>query len=76
MLIGGGNISVAKAVDKHLPTYSQEQVETLINKMLKDPYSPIEGYGGGARGNIRLVSIESAVEYLKENDGNVPFGYD
>lgn len=76
MLIGGGNISVAKAVDKHLPTYSQEQVETLINEMLKDPYSPIEGYGGGARGNIRLVSIESAVEYLKENDGNVPFGYD
>lgn len=40
------------------------------------PILPIEGYGGRARANIRLVSVERAVEYLKDNDGNVPFGYD
>lgn len=44
--------------------------------MLKDLNSPIEGYGGGARTNIRLTSVERAVEYLKDNGGNVPFGYD
>ncbi len=43
--------------------------------MLKNASSPIEGYGGGGRNNIRLVSVERAVGYLKDNDGNIPFGY-
>lgn len=60
----------------YLPSHEQGRGKTLIDEMLKDPSSPIEGYGGGARSNIRLVSVERAVEYLKDNDGNVPFGYD
>lgn len=75
-ITGGNKTTIDTAINNYLQSHEQGRGKTLINEMLKDPYSPIEGYGGGARGNIRLVSIESAVEYLKENDGNVPFGYD
>ncbi|WP_281062941.1 hypothetical protein [Halorussus pelagicus] len=43
--------------------------------MIRDPDGPIEGYGG-SRDNVRLTSKEDAVEFLKSNDGNVPFGFD
>lgn len=75
-VIGGHKIRVDTAVKNYLPTHQRGRGKTLIDEMLKDPSSPIEGYGGGGRKNIRLVSAEAAVEFLKENDGNVPFGYD
>jgi len=44
--------------------------------MVADPGAPIEAYGGGHRQNVRLTSAEEAVNYLKENGGDVPFGFD
>lgn len=44
--------------------------------MATDPKTPVEAYGGGHRRNVRLTSVEAAVEYLKANDGDVPFGFD
>jgi hypothetical protein len=75
-ITGGNKTSIDTAVDDYLPSHEQGRGKTLIDEMLKDPNSPIEGYGGGARSNIRLTSVEAAVNYLKDNDGNVPFGYD
>lgn len=75
-ITGGNKTSIDTAVDDYLQSHEQGRGKTLIDNMLKDPNAPIEGYGGGARSNIRLTSVEAAVEYLKDNDGNVPFGYD
>lgn len=75
-ITGRNKTSIDTAVNKYLQPHEQGRGKTLINEMLKDPSSPIEGYGGGARENIRLVSVEAAIQYLKDNDGNVPFGYD
>lgn len=75
-ITGGNKIRIDSAVDDYLQSHEQGRGKTLIDEMLKDPNSPIEGYGGGARANIRLMSVEAAVQYLKDNDGNVPFGYD
>lgn len=76
MLIAGNNSGISNVINKYLPSYDLERVEPLIDKMLSDRTTPIEGYGGGGRKNIRLTSVEAAVQYLKDNDGNVPFGYD
>jgi hypothetical protein len=44
--------------------------------MLHRPDSPIEGYGGGGRKNIRLTSMKAGVEFIEDRDGDVPFGVD
>ncbi len=75
-ITGGNKITIDTAVDRYLPSHEQGCGKTLIDEMLADPNSPIEGYGGGGRKNIRLVDVSEAVEYLKANSGNVPFGYD
>jgi hypothetical protein len=76
MLRGSHKTTIGTAVNKYLQSHEQGRGKTLIDDMLKDRAAPIEGYGGGGRQNIRLTSVEAAVEYLKDNDGNVPFGYD
>lgn len=75
-LTGGNVTTIDTAVNKYLPSHEQGRGKTLIDEMLADASSPIEGYGGGGRKNIRLTSVEAAVQYLKDNDGDVPFGYD
>lgn len=75
-ITGSNKITIDSAIDKYLQSHEQGRDKTLIDEMLKDPNSPIEGYGGRARANVRLTSVEAAVQYLKDSDGNVPFGYD
>jgi hypothetical protein len=75
-ITGGNKTTIDTAVNKYLPSHEQGRGKMLIDEMLSDRPSPIEGYGGGGRQNIHLVSVEAAVKYLKDNDGNVPFGYD
>lgn len=43
--------------------------------MIRDPDAPLEGYGG-SRDNVRLASVDDAVAYLRENGGELPFGFD
>lgn len=75
-ITGGNKTTIDTAVTKYLQSHEQGRGKTLIDEMLKNRSSPIEGYGSGDRKNIRLTSVEAAVAYLKDNDGNVPFGYD
>ena len=59
-----------------LPTHEEGRGKDLLEAMLTDPQAPVEGYGGGHRQNVRLTSVEDAVTYLKDNDGEIPFGFD
>ena len=62
-------------VTNWLPSHAQGRGEQLIRELITDPNAPVEAYGG-SRDNVRLASVEDAVEYLKRHDGNVPFGFD
>ncbi len=57
-------------------TDKRGRAERLLEAMATDPACPVEAYGGGHRSNVRLTSLEAAVDYLKRNDGDVPFGFD
>ncbi|WP_277543609.1 hypothetical protein [Haloarcula laminariae] len=59
-----------------LPTHEEGRSKELLTEMVSNASAPIEGYGGGHRQNVRLTSVEDAVDYLKDNDGEVPFGFD
>lgn len=72
----GGNKAQIDTVKNWLPSHDQGKAETLIRSMVSDVDCPIEQYGGGARDNVRLTNVGDAVEYLKDNNGNVPFGFD
>lgn len=56
-------------------THDRGAAGDIIREMIRDPAAPVEPYGG-SRDNIRLTSISAAVNYLKENDCDVPFGYE
>jgi hypothetical protein len=56
--------------------HDRGDAKELIDDMLSDPASPIEGYGGGGRKNIRLTSLQAGVEFIKDHGGDVPFGVD
>lgn len=75
-ITGGNKTTIDTAVGNYLPSHERGQGKMLIGEMLSERATPIEGYGGGGRKNIRLTSVEAAVEYLKDNGGNVPFGFD
>lgn len=59
-----------------LPSHELGRARDLLNEMADDPAAPIERYGGGHRENVRLTDVSDAVEYLKSNGGDVPFGFD
>lgn len=74
-VIGSHKMTIDGVVNMAFPSHEQGSGKTLIDEMLADPASPIEGYGGGGRQNIRLTSAQDAVDYLNDNDGDIPFGY-
>ena len=59
-----------------LPSHEEGRGKDLLEEMVSDPQAPVEGYGGGHRQNVRLTSVQDAVDYLKDNGGDVPFGFD
>lgn len=72
----GGHKKQVDTVVNWLPSDAQGRGRQLIDEMVADATAPIEAYGGGHRENVRLTSVEDAVEFLKSNDGDVPFGFD
>ncbi len=50
--------------------------ELLRDEMIPKGEASIVQYGGGARENVQLSDVEEAVQFLKDNDGDVPFGFD
>jgi len=75
-VIGGKKQQIDTVVGYSVPTHAEGRAKTLIEEMLADGNTPIEGYGGGHRQNIRLTSADDAVEYLRDNNGDVPFPFD
>lgn len=74
-LVVGSHKKTVDTVKNWLPSHAQGEAEEVIREMVKDPEAPLEKYGG-SRDNVRLTSVDAAVRYLRENGGNVPFGFD
>lgn len=73
-VVGGRNMSIDAVVNMALPSHQQGEGTEAIEAMIAAG-ELIERYGGH-REAIRLASVADAVEYLTENGGNVPFGFD
>lgn len=75
--VGGAHKKqVDTIVGNYLPTHERGRGRELVDDMVSDRAAPIEAYGGGHRDNVRLTSVQAAVDYLKQNGGDVPFGFD
>lgn len=74
-IVGGKNATIDAVVNMALQSHQQGDGKEAIDEFIANPTGPVERYGG-QRDAIRLTSVEDAVEYLKEHDGNVPFGFD
>jgi hypothetical protein len=73
--VTGAHKRQVDAVKNWLPSHEQGSGERLIREMIRDPEAPLEAYGG-SRDNVRLTSVDEAVAYLRENGGDVPFGFE
>lgn len=73
-IVGGKNRTIDAVVNMALPSHQQGAGKREIAEMIADG-KPIERYGG-QRGAIRLTSVKDAIEFLEENGGNVPFGFE
>ena len=75
-IVGNHKKQIDSIVNMCLPSHEQGRGKELLEDMATDPHSPVEMYGGGHRQNVRLTSVEDAVDYLKQNGGDIPFGFD
>jgi len=75
-IIGNHKKQIDTIVNMCLPSHEQGRGRDLLEAMTTDPDAPVEAYGGGHRQNVRLTGADAAVDYLKANGGNVPFGFD
>lgn len=76
-ITGGKKISVDSLVNYSVRDSEAGRAKQLIrNEMIPRGEASIVQYGGGARENVKLVDIGEAVEFLKDNGGEVPFGFD
>ena len=69
----GGHKKRVDTVKNWFATSDQGRVEELIREMIRDPDTPLEGYGG-SRDNVRLTNIVEAKEYITERGGDLPWG--
>lgn len=54
-------------------SHDQGAAKDLLDEMVRDPDCPVEMYGGGARENVRLSSIEEGANYLEDLGGELPW---
>jgi len=75
-VVGDHKWSIDKTVSYALPSHARGRGKQMIrDEMLPANEASLEAYGGGHRENVRLGDVEVAVEFLRENNGNVPFGF-
>lgn len=74
-ITGSHNRTVDTIVNMSLPSHEQGRGRQLLEEMVTDPGAPVEAYGG-QRDAVRLTGVSDAVDYLKNNGGDVPFGFD
>lgn len=69
--------SIDRTVNYALRDSDQGRGRTLIeDEMLPNAEASLSRYGGGARDNIHLSDVDTAVQFLNDHGGNVPFGFD
>lgn len=73
-VVGGHKKQVTTIVSQAVASHEEGRAKELLDDLVRD--GVVERYGGGHRANVRLASVDAAVDYLKENDGEVPFGFD
>ena len=71
----GRNKWQVDTVKNWLRSSDQGRGEELIREMIRDPNAPLEGYGGGARDNVRLTSIQDAIQFVEDHGGELPWKY-
>lgn len=75
-ITGGKKISVDQLLNYSVRDSDAGRARKLLNdEMIPQNEASIERYGGGHRENVRLGSVEEAVDFLKKHDGDVPFGF-
>lgn len=74
--VTGNHKVTVDTAKRAVATSDRGRAEELIREMVRDPTGPLEAYGGGARDNVRLVSVAAGVRYLKEHGCEVPWGYE
>ncbi len=73
-VLGGHKESIDTVVSRSgIASHNEGKAKDVVEDLIQD--GPLEGYGGGGRQNVRLQSVEAAVDYLEDNDGDVPFGF-
>lgn len=72
---GSHNKQIDTIVSHAVATHDRGRAKEEMQAMIADREVPVEKYGG-QRDTVRLSSVKAAVEYLKANGGDVPFGYD
>jgi hypothetical protein len=58
-----------------LARHEEGRAKDVLEDLLTDPDSPVQGYGGGGRKNVQLTSVEDAVAFLEERGEDPPFGF-
>lgn len=74
-VVGSHKKQIDTIVGFSLPTDERGRGRTVLQEMVTDPKAPVEAYGAVIAKNVRLTSLDAAVEYLERNDGDVPFGF-
>lgn len=73
--IGGRHVPVEAIVNTSLPTHARGRGKALLeDEMIPKNIAGWEYYG--ATGTVHITDVDEAVEFIKENGGNVPFGFD
>lgn len=73
--VTGGHKKQIDTVVGWTASHDQGRAKELLDEMSRDPDCPVEAYGGGARENIRLSSIEEGVDFLEDLGGDLPWGF-
>ncbi|WP_049925380.1 hypothetical protein [Halopiger goleimassiliensis] len=75
-IVGAKKAQVTTVVGRYaaIPSHAEGRAKELVEELVQE--GVVEQYGGGHRSNIHLSDVDRSVEYLKENDGDIPFGFD
>jgi len=76
-VIGGHKISIDTLVNYSVRDSDAGRAKQLLrDEMIPRNEASIVQYGGGARENVQLSDMDEAIQFLRDNDGEVPFGFD
>lgn len=76
-ITGSNKVSMDTLVNYSVRDSNAGRAKQLLrDEMIPQGEASVIQIGGGARENVQLADIDEAVKFLKENGGDVPFGFD